>query len=150
MLLPRRMCFVLQPFPADSEKVYTGWLSPVDHSMRCDELAAMGYSISAITAASQSTGQEFITASLWFRNTIPELNKDRLAKRKALVVLALIRLGFTDEIWPLLDNSDDQRILSYIIHFLRKIDIDPLIFTDKLKARSTASSLKLPWPGRGW
>ncbi len=47
-----------------------------------------------------------------------EADKERLSKRQANAAVALLRVGVTEKVWPLLRESPDPRSRSYLIHRL--------------------------------
>jgi eukaryotic-like serine/threonine-protein kinase len=51
-------------------------------------------------------------------NSAGEDEKERLAKRQANASVALVRMGATESIWPLLRQRPDPRVRSYLIHGL--------------------------------
>ena len=55
---------------------------------------------------------------------VSEQEKDRLAGRQARAASALIRLGNADVVWPLLKHSDDPRLRSFIINWLKPLGVD--------------------------
>jgi len=53
------------------------------------------------------------------RSPLPDSDndeKERLAKRQANAAVALLKLGQSEKVWPLLKHSPDPRVRSYLIH----------------------------------
>jgi serine/threonine protein kinase/formylglycine-generating enzyme required for sulfatase activity len=55
-----------------------------------------------------------------------ELDKDGAAARRARAAAALLRMGETESVWPLLRHSPDPRLRSLIINWLRPLGADPM------------------------
>jgi hypothetical protein len=62
-----------------------------------------------------------------------EDEKERHAKRQANSAVALLRLGNTDNVWPLLKFSPDPRVRSYLIHWISLAGVDPQTIIERLK-----------------
>jgi eukaryotic-like serine/threonine-protein kinase len=62
-----------------------------------------------------------------------ELAKDRIASRGGRAGVALIRLGYSDEVWRLLEYSDDPRSRSAFIDALSTFRADPAILAAELR-----------------
>ena len=56
---------------------------------------------------------------------VTEEIKDRLAERQARAAVALLRMGKTDEVMPLLRHSADPRLRSFIVNWLNPLGADP-------------------------
>jgi serine/threonine protein kinase/formylglycine-generating enzyme required for sulfatase activity len=54
-----------------------------------------------------------------------EDQKEVLAKRQANAAVALYRLGSEEQVWPLLEASRDNRVRSYVVHWLSERGGDP-------------------------
>ena len=54
-----------------------------------------------------------------------EDDKDKLAQRQARAAAALVRLGRTEKVWPLLGHSADPRLRSFIVNWLSPLGADP-------------------------
>ncbi len=54
-----------------------------------------------------------------------EDDKDKVAQRQARAAVALVRLGRTERIWPLLRHSADPRLRSFIVNWLAPLGADP-------------------------
>jgi formylglycine-generating enzyme required for sulfatase activity/tRNA A-37 threonylcarbamoyl transferase component Bud32 len=50
--------------------------------------------------------------------------KEQLAKRQANAAVALLRLGHSERVWPLLQYRPDPRLRSYLIHRLSPLEAD--------------------------
>ena len=53
-----------------------------------------------------------------------EDDKDKLAQRQAKASVALVRLGRTEKVWPLLWHSADPRLRSFIVNWLTPLGAD--------------------------
>ena len=56
---------------------------------------------------------------------IAEETRDRLAERQARAAVALLRMGKTEEVLPLLRHSADPRLRSFIVNWLNPLGADP-------------------------
>ncbi len=54
-----------------------------------------------------------------------EEDRDKLAQRQARAAVALVRLGRTEKVWPLLCHSADPRLRSFIVNWLTPLGADP-------------------------
>jgi serine/threonine protein kinase/formylglycine-generating enzyme required for sulfatase activity len=63
--------------------------------------------------------------------------KERLAERQARAAIALVRLGHADEVWPLLQHSEDPRLRSFIVHWLNPLGADPKAVIGQLDRRDS-------------
>ncbi len=61
-----------------------------------------------------------------------EDDKDKLAQRQARAAVALVRLGRTERVWPLLRHSADPRLRSFIVNWLTPLGADPRTLVAKL------------------
>jgi eukaryotic-like serine/threonine-protein kinase len=59
--------------------------------------------------------------------------KDHLAERQARAAVALVRLGKSDEIIPLLRHSADPRLRSFIVNWLNPLGADPQVIAAALE-----------------
>ncbi|MBC7819006.1 MAG: SUMF1/EgtB/PvdO family nonheme iron enzyme, partial [Planctomycetaceae bacterium] len=57
--------------------------------------------------------------------------KETLAKRQAMAAVALVRLGQSDEVWPLLRHSSDSRRRSALVHSFQALRCDPRILWER-------------------
>jgi formylglycine-generating enzyme required for sulfatase activity len=92
-------------------------LKPAEQQQHCRELMRQDYRPAALSAAEMDRGT-VVTASIWHRPVVPEADKEHLAKRQANAAAALLRLGQTERVWPLLRHRPDPRVRSYLIHRL--------------------------------
>jgi len=69
-------------------------------------------------------------------------NRDDLAERQARAAVALVSLGEGERVWPLLQHSDDPRLRSFIVNWLRPLDVDPKVIAAELNRRSPQSSAR--------
>jgi formylglycine-generating enzyme required for sulfatase activity/tetratricopeptide (TPR) repeat protein len=98
-------------------------LDPERHQERCRELAGQGFRPVALSVARISG--ELRTASVWQRPTVPDADKEELAKRQANAAVALLRLGQAGAVWPLLQHQPDPRLRSYLIQRLALLGAEP-------------------------
>jgi formylglycine-generating enzyme required for sulfatase activity len=63
-----------------------------------------------------------------------EDDKERHAKRQANLAMALLRMGNTDDVWPLLKFSRDPRARSFLIHSIAPLGGDPQTIIRRLEA----------------
>jgi formylglycine-generating enzyme required for sulfatase activity len=71
-----------------------------------------------------------------------EKEKERLAKRQANSAVALLRMGRTDDVWPLLKFSPDPRVRSYLIHWISPLGGDPQTISKRLDDESDVTILR--------
>jgi serine/threonine protein kinase/formylglycine-generating enzyme required for sulfatase activity len=69
-----------------------------------------------------------------------EDEKERYAKRKAKVAVALLRIGKTSDVWPLFKFSRDPRVRSYLIHWVGPLGGDPQTIMNKLEKDPDATT----------
>ena len=100
-----------------------------------EEGVGTAYALRAGTAYALSPTPEErpITASVWHRPVITEETKDRLAERQARAAIALLRMGKTGEMLPLLRHSADPRLRSFIINWLSPLGADPSTISAELE-----------------
>ncbi len=122
-------------------------LDPTAHLQRCRELVAQGYRMVALSVARTSSEGPPITASVWHRPLITEEAKDQLAKRQARAAIALLRMGKTEQVLPLLRHSSDPRLRSFIINWLSPLGADPSTITAQLD-RHPATAKSTPAQGQ--
>jgi eukaryotic-like serine/threonine-protein kinase len=68
--------------------------------------------------------------------TANEYQKELLATRQANAAVALLRLGTPERVWPILKQSPDPRVRSYVIHWLSSRGGDPQTILQRLDAES--------------
>jgi formylglycine-generating enzyme required for sulfatase activity len=54
-----------------------------------------------------------------------EKRKDALAQRQARAAAALVRLGHAGGVWPRLRHSDDPRLRSFLVNWLKPLGVNP-------------------------
>jgi hypothetical protein len=86
------------------------------------------------TSVTRTSGEDpLVTASVWHRPVVTEETKDRLAERQARAAIALVRLGKTEEVLPLLQHSADPRLRSFIVNWLSPLGADPQVIVAALE-----------------
>jgi serine/threonine protein kinase/formylglycine-generating enzyme required for sulfatase activity len=65
--------------------------------------------------------------------------KETLAKRQANAVVALLRLGQNEGVWPLLRRRPDPRARSYLVHRLAPLGADPAALVGRLDQEKDVS-----------
>jgi serine/threonine protein kinase/formylglycine-generating enzyme required for sulfatase activity/tetratricopeptide (TPR) repeat protein len=100
-------------------------LDPIDQLRKCRELIAQGYRPMSWSVTRTTPEGPLVTASVWHRPTVQEDVKDRLAERQARAAIALVRMGKTEEVFPLLRHSADPRLRSFIVNWLNPLGADP-------------------------
>jgi serine/threonine protein kinase/formylglycine-generating enzyme required for sulfatase activity len=70
----------------------------------------------------------------------PGAKRVDLARRKANVAAALVALGRSDKVWPLLIHSDDPTVRSCLIERLASAEVDPRILLDRLDKEPDVSA----------
>jgi eukaryotic-like serine/threonine-protein kinase len=56
---------------------------------------------------------------------------ERMAQCKARAAIALLRLGQSEKVWPLFQCASDGRVRSYLIHWSRRLGVDPRVVVDR-------------------
>ena len=69
----------------------------------------------------------------------PVSEKERIAKRQANAAVALLKLGSTKAVWPILKHAPDPRTRSYVIDWAAKLDVDPQVFIRRFSVEQDAS-----------
>ena len=62
-----------------------------------------------------------------------EIVKDHLAERQARAAVALVHLGKTEDVLPLLRHSADPRLRSFIVNWLNPLGVDPHVIAAALE-----------------
>jgi formylglycine-generating enzyme required for sulfatase activity len=65
--------------------------------------------------------------------------RDALAKRQVNCALALMMIDQEDPVWPLLEQSTEPRIRSWLIHRIARVRIEPRILCKRLQGEEKAS-----------
>ena len=117
-------------------------LAPEEQLRRGRELAAQGYRPAALSLASRGRKppDSPLAASIWHRPVIAEEVKERLAKRQASAAATLLRLGWPERVWPLLQHRPDPRVRSYLIHRLSPLGVDARTLVKRLEAEPEVSA----------
>jgi serine/threonine protein kinase/tetratricopeptide (TPR) repeat protein len=121
-------------------------LDPTAHLQRCRELEAQGYRMVSLSVARTSPEGPPNTASVWHRPVTTDDMKDQLAKRQANAAIALLRMGKSAEVLPLLRHSPDPRLRSFIINWLSPLGADPSTITTALDRQPATAK---PTPAQG-
>ncbi len=112
-------------------------LSPVNHLAKCREMQADGYRVASISAA--SIDGEVVTSSVWHRPMIQDGDRETLARRQANAAVAAMRMGDAEKVWPLLQESSDPRLRTWIIHRLSLTGASPETIVERLHAEPNVS-----------
>jgi formylglycine-generating enzyme required for sulfatase activity len=83
-----------------------------------------------------------VAGSIWHRPLIAEVEKENLAKRQANAAIALLLLGRKLELWPLLRQSKDSRLRSYLIHRLAPLGANPEDLIRRIHKEPDVSALR--------
>jgi serine/threonine protein kinase/formylglycine-generating enzyme required for sulfatase activity len=94
------------------------------HLESCRGLARQGYRPVALAVARPPAG-EALAASVWHRPVVPEAAREALARRQAQAAVLLLQLGEPERVWPLLKQSPDPRLRTWILHRLGPLGSDP-------------------------
>ena len=100
----RRYAAVWMSTPRFESKV-VACIDPAEQRRRSVELADQNYRPVAWSVATTAPVGPLATVSVWRRPVVSDEEKDRLAERQARAAVALLRLGHSEEIWPLLKHS---------------------------------------------
>ncbi len=112
-------------------------LAPLDHLAKCRDMQADGYRVASISTA--SINGELVTASVWHRPMIQDVDRETLARRQANAAVAALRMGDAEKIWPLLKQSPDPRLRTWIIHRLSPMGASPEMIVKRLRDESNVS-----------
>lgn len=110
-----------------------------DHLRKCQTLADDDFRPVSISVIFDGNRNVLVGASVWHRPFVSDEEKDALASRQANVVIALLRLGASDSLWPLLVNHADSRLRSFLIDRLASLGADPLILFQQLMVETDPS-----------
>jgi serine/threonine protein kinase/formylglycine-generating enzyme required for sulfatase activity/tetratricopeptide (TPR) repeat protein len=130
----RRYAAVWVGEPALECRVIVG-VAPAEQLARARELADQGYRPIAWSVAGATPDGPAMTASVWHRPAVSEDTKDQAARRKARAAVALVRLGKSEAVWPLLKQGEDPRLRSFIINWLEPLGVDPKIVASVARDR---------------
>ena len=81
---------------------------------------------------------------------VKEEDKDKLAQRQARAAVALVRLGQTENVWPLLRHSADPRLRSFIVNWLTPLGADPRTLVAELDRLPVTPNRPLPRVSSSW
>ena len=74
-----------------------------------------------------------------------EDDKDELAQRQARAAVALVQLGRSEKVWPLLRHSSDPRLRSFIVNWFTTLGTDPRTLAAQFdRISATAKSTVAP------
>src|SRR5262249_39098239 len=107
-------------------------LNPTEHLRRCRDLASQGYHPVSVSVARTLPGGTVVTASVWHRPVMSEQAKDQLAVQQARAAAALVRLGYAEQVWPVMRLSPDPRLRSFLINWLRPLGAKPQVVAAEL------------------
>lgn len=108
---------------SDFESLESHGLSPAEHLVKCRELESSGYRMVSVGAT--SVKGKILTTSVWHRPLVPEVAKETLARRQANAAVAPLKMGKAENVWPLLKQSPDPRLRSWIINLLSPLKSTP-------------------------
>jgi eukaryotic-like serine/threonine-protein kinase len=120
---------------------------PAEQVRRSRELIDQNYRPVAWSVARTASEGPLATASIWHKPVVSEEKKDQLAERQARAAVALLRLGHPDEVWPLLQHSEDPRVRSFIVNWLSPLHADAKVVADKFNGMR-AGDLPAAGPAR--
>jgi formylglycine-generating enzyme required for sulfatase activity len=100
-------------------------LAPVQHREQCAILAAEGYRPEAISVAWLGKEKSLATASVWRRPAMAEERVDVWAHQQANRAATLIRLGMAERVWPLLRQTANPTLRTWLIHQLIPLGTKP-------------------------
>jgi serine/threonine protein kinase/formylglycine-generating enzyme required for sulfatase activity len=114
-------------------------LVPAQNRAEAVALAKQGWRPMALSVLETEQGKLPLTAAVWERPTIALVAQDALAKRQAHAAIALLRLGNSERLWPLLQQSADPRVRSFLIHLLSPLGSDPHALVQHLEQETNVS-----------
>lgn len=68
-----------------------------------------------------------------------ESAKEAVAKARANCAIALLKLGRTEAVWPLLRHSPDPRVRTWIIHRMQSLGVDPRVIMEHVRVEQDVS-----------
>jgi formylglycine-generating enzyme required for sulfatase activity len=74
--------------------------------------------------------------------------KDELAERQARAAVALVRMGQAEQVWPLLKHSEDPRLRSFVVNWLKPLHAEAGDLVDEFD-RLDAHARSSPPPADG-
>ena len=114
-------------------------LSPQEHLVQCRQFQSQSYRPVAMSAAFVDEPQKLATASVWHRPVVSEDEKETLVRRQANAAIALLRLGESEKVWPLLKHSPDPRLRSWLIHRLSPMGVTSEVIASRLEKEPEVS-----------
>jgi formylglycine-generating enzyme required for sulfatase activity len=96
-------------------------VSPAEQLERSHELITDGFRPVAWSVARVETGQTPLATSVWHRTVVSESQKDAIAMAQARAFIALVRLRKADGLWHLLEHTDEPRVRSFVVNWLRPL-----------------------------
>jgi serine/threonine protein kinase/formylglycine-generating enzyme required for sulfatase activity len=109
---------LLADWAADDARALAGLIVDADER----QYAVLFPKVRAIAPKAVGLLQQEITQNL--RGDAADADKDALAKRQAVAAVTLVRLGNADRVWPLMQERDDPRLRTYLIHRLGPLGAD--------------------------
>ncbi len=103
-----------------------------EHLARCRDFVNRDFRPVSISLVSDDHTDNLMAASVWHRPIVSDDAKDELASRQANAVIALLRLGSPESLWPLLQSSPDGRLRSFLIDRLASFGVNPHVLFDRL------------------
>ena len=132
MVIPdRRYAAVWSSRPSVEDEVIEG-RDPAEHLQRAGSSRTTAYHPVALSVATITPEGRLVATSVWHRPVVSERERDRLAERQARAAIALVRLGKTEEVWPLLRHGPDPRLRSFIVNWLRLLEAKPTPLIEQL------------------
>jgi formylglycine-generating enzyme required for sulfatase activity len=115
-------------------------LTPAEQKQRCRQMMAEGFRPAVLSAAWNAAANRFETASVWHRPIPIEKSREELAQRQARAATALLQLGESSAVWPLLVRTPQPRVRGWLIHLLARTDTDPGLLLDRLAVEQDVSA----------
>jgi len=103
-----------------------------EHLDRCQDLLDRDFRPVSISLVLDEQTDDLVAASVWHRPIVSDDAKDKLASRQANAVIALMRLGSAESLWPLLQSSPDCRLRSFLIDRMASLGVNPQVLLDRL------------------
>jgi serine/threonine protein kinase/formylglycine-generating enzyme required for sulfatase activity len=141
--LDRRYHVVLRRGPSvTTESLCSG--DPARHRKRCQELGKEGYRPLSVSVDWVGEGRPLETASVWLRPSVPDPDKDALARRQANAAVTLWHLGRVGHLSPLLRSGEDPRLRTFLIHRLGPLGVGPQALVQRLEELQRPGAEKGP------
>ncbi|TWU49143.1 bifunctional serine/threonine-protein kinase/formylglycine-generating enzyme family protein [Rubripirellula reticaptiva] len=103
-----------------------------EHLQLSQKLIERDFRPVSISVVFDDNTDKLIVASVWHRPIVSDEIKDELASRQANAVVALLRLGSSESLWPLLQSRPDSRLRSYLIDRMASLGVDPEVLVRRL------------------